>query len=67
MQCFYLQGQAIKEDVLLGMLDPDQQGTMILPNIRATCQAAQHHISEDLQLLIHKMLQAAQCHLNMTL
>jgi len=23
MQCFYLQGQAIKEDVLLGMLDPD--------------------------------------------
>jgi hypothetical protein len=49
------------------MLDPDQQVTMILRNIRAACQAAHLHISEDLHLLIHKMLHAAWCHLNMTL
>jgi hypothetical protein len=67
MQCFHLQGQAIKEVVLLGMLDPDYQGTMILQNIRATCHTTQHHILEGFHLLIHKMLWAAWCHLNMTL
>lgn len=42
-------------------------GTLILQNINDTCQATKHHISEDVHLLIHKMLQAAWCHFNMTL
>jgi len=67
MQCFHLQGQAIREVILLGLLDPDYQGTLILQNINVTCQATKHHISEDVHLLIHKMLQAAWCHFNMTL
>jgi hypothetical protein len=47
MPCFHLQGQAIKEVILLGLLDPEYQGTSILHNISATCQATKHHITSQ--------------------